>query len=158
MNTLEPIPALEEIAHFVMTTEGWGTAGQPTGAQLRSVRDAGFEKVINLAWPSSPSALPDEDLLVEELGLEYLPIPVRWEQPTRANLQQFFRALDTAGSHRLFIHCIANKRVSAFLYLYRVVRKGMPEPEAHVQMLALWTPNEVWQPFLDTILSDSTGL
>jgi hypothetical protein len=49
---------------------------------------------------------------------------------------------------RTFVHCAANKRVSAFVYLYRVLHQGVPEEQARNDMLAVWHPDEVWSRFI----------
>ena len=44
--------SLGEIYAFRQIGDKLGTAGQPTEEQLRSVREAGFEAVVNLALPT----------------------------------------------------------------------------------------------------------
>jgi hypothetical protein len=46
------------------------------------------------------------------------------------------------------VHCAANKRVSAFVYLYRVLHEGVPEEEARKDLHAIWQPDEVWSRFI----------
>ena len=45
---------------------------------------------------------------------------------------------------RTFVHCVANKRVSAFVYLYRVLHRGVPEEQTRTDMREIWQPDEVW--------------
>src|ERR1043166_2420293 len=59
-----------------------GTAGQPTTAQLATIKDAGYEVVINLATGTTPRDLPQEADVVASHGMEYLHIPVLWDHPT----------------------------------------------------------------------------
>lgn len=147
---------LRPIADFWPMSETFATAGQPTAAQFALVREAGYRTVINLAPENSTGALADEDLIVENLGMNYVPIPVRWQNPTDADLQRFFAEMDARKeSEKLFVHCIANLRVSAFLYLYRVLREGRAEPRARADLHTIWTPNETWQAFLDTYSDDT---
>lgn len=146
---------LDSVYNFLEFSHRLATAGQPTGSQFVQVRDAGFDTVINLAMPDSTGAIPDEDLLIEDLGMDYVPIPVRWEDPKPSDLHRFFAVMDERKEgEKLFVHCIANKRVSAFLYLYRVQKERVPEPEARADMHRIWTPNPVWQAFLDEQSTD----
>ncbi|MBC8137780.1 MAG: protein tyrosine phosphatase family protein [Fibrella sp.] len=148
-------PALRPLYAFLPFSEQLGTAGQPTEAQFALVRDAGFETIVNLAPSNSTGALPDEDLIVEDLGLCYVSIPVRWQDPKATDLSRFFAVMDERkGREKLFVHCIANMRVSAFMYLYRSLREGIPEPEARADMHRIWTPNPLWQTFLDSQRTD----
>jgi protein tyrosine phosphatase (PTP) superfamily phosphohydrolase (DUF442 family) len=144
---------LSDIFHFQATTETLGTAGQPTAAQFEAVKDAGYEVVINLALGNTQRDLANEPQLMSELGLDYVHIPVEFEQPTAADLDEFFEAMDANQGKKCFVHCIANARVSAFVMLYRVLRQGVPLEEARAQMLQIWPPNETWQAFIDETLA-----
>lgn len=148
-------PTLSFITGYFEASDNLVTAGQPTSEQFALVRDAGFNTVVNLAMPDSVGTLHDEDLLIESFGIEYIAIPVRWQEPTTQDLDQFFQMMDEyKDSARLFIHCIANKRVSVFLYLYRILREGWTESNARADLLAVWTPNEWWEAFIRTQLSN----
>ncbi len=143
-------PALRPVYAFLPVSETLATAGLPSAAQFPLIRDAGFDTVINLAPSSDPRAHEDEDLLVEDCGMEYVSLPVRWQNPTAENVSRFFAEMDDRKhTERIFIHCMANMRVSAFLYLYRVLREGVPEPDARAFMHTIWMPNASWRTFLD---------
>ena len=118
-----------------------------------AVAAAGFEVVMNLAWPSDPSTLPDEDLIVEGLGMEYVALPVRWGAPTLADLCAFFDAYEARSDRRVFLHCIANKRVSTFLYLHRILRQNWPEPAARREMHRIWEPQGPWKELVTAALA-----
>ena len=134
--------------------ESIGTSGQPTEAQLGAIADAGFKTVINLALHDDPRySLPDEAKTVRSLGLNYVHIPVQFATPTEQDLQAFFAAMDAHGGEKVWIHCAANMRVSAFLGLYRVTRQGWPEDKAFELMRGLWEPNEVWTAFIAKMLA-----
>jgi hypothetical protein len=57
-------------------------------------------------------------------------------------------ALDMHADQKVFIHCMANYRVSAFVFLYRVLRLGVPQAEAETQLHQIWQPNETWANFI----------
>ena len=153
MNASQP-PAdpLDDILNYLPLTPLLATAGQPTEAQLRAVQQAGYEVVINLATPTSPNALPDEAGLVAELGMTYVPIPVLWDKPTLDDLGAFFSALDTYAGRRVFVHCVLNWRVSTFMYLYRVIRLGVPHETAVWDMVSIWEPDEIWSQLIADVL------
>ena len=142
------------ITNYVRLSEQVGTAGQPTREQLAAVARAGYEVVVNLATLDSEEAVPDEQDVVEALGLEYVHIPVVWERPTRADLDEFFQAMERYKDRKVFVHCIANARVSAFMALYRVLRLGWPLEMALADVHRLWVPNETWQGFMDGALRE----
>lgn len=140
---------LESIYNFLPLSDRIATAGQPTIEQYPAIAAAGYEVVINLALTDSDNALVAEDSLARALGLEYIHIPVVWDAPTLANFQEFAIEIDTRIAQKIFVHCAANKRVSAFMYLYRLCA-GVAETTAKQDLAKIWTPNRVWQDFIDT--------
>ena len=134
------------------------TSGQPSVNQLSAIADAGFEVIINLALHDDPRySLPDEPGAVTGLGLSYVHIPVQFAAPQITDLHAFFNAMDAHVDKKLWIHCAANIRVSAFLGLYRVIRLGWKPDPAFELMHGLWQPDAVWSAFIDTALASRQG-
>jgi protein tyrosine phosphatase (PTP) superfamily phosphohydrolase (DUF442 family) len=126
------------------------TGGSPTLPDLADLRAQGVEVVINLALATSPDAIPDEAAEVAKLGMQYIHIPVIWETPTLENLQDFFAAYERCAERITFIHCVKNMRVSAFVYLYRVLRQSADPQEAYYDMAQIWEPEGTWATFIET--------
>jgi protein tyrosine phosphatase (PTP) superfamily phosphohydrolase (DUF442 family) len=143
---------LQDIINFRRLGSDLITGGQPTEAQLALAAAAGAEVVINLGRLDPAYALPDERGTVAALGLIYEHIPVVWAEPTAADLDAFFAAMARHAGRRLFIHCAANYRASAFNLLYRVLRLGWRIEDALPDMRAIWDPAEYpqWQGFIET--------
>ena len=145
--------ALSGIYNYRAVDESLCTSGQPTAAQLATIAAAGFATIINLALYDDPRySLPDEPGVVKSLGLAYVHIPVQFAAPTEADLLAFFAAMDAQSGERLWVHCAANMRVSAFLGLYRVIKLGWEVEPAFELMRGLWQPNEVWSSFIAAAL------
>jgi protein tyrosine phosphatase (PTP) superfamily phosphohydrolase (DUF442 family) len=144
---------LANIYNMLSLADNLGTSGQPTSTQLAAIKEAGYEVVINLATGTTPRDLPHEADVVAAQGMEYIHIPVIWDNPTEADLARFFEAMDATKDKKRFVHCIANMRVSAFMFLYRVLRQGMPLEEARATMRQIWEPNAIWQKFIDAALA-----
>jgi protein tyrosine phosphatase (PTP) superfamily phosphohydrolase (DUF442 family)/ribosomal protein S27AE len=149
---------LGRIRNFQLIDEHLLTGGQPTAEELHSLQECGVKTVINLALATSDHALADERTVVESLGMQYVHIPVQWEAPTAADFDAFCKAMDAARAEdrTVFVHCVANKRVSVFVYLYRVLRLGVPRETAEVDLRKLWTPEGVWASFVADTLSGMT--
>jgi protein tyrosine phosphatase (PTP) superfamily phosphohydrolase (DUF442 family) len=139
---------LSEIYSFRAIGERLGTAGQPTESQFHAIREAGFEAVINLALPTSDKALPNEGSIVTGLGMSYVHIPVDFKAPTSQDFQAFSRVMEAFKGRSLFVHCAANMRVSAFIFLYRVLHRQVPVSEAERDLHAVWEPDDVWSRFI----------
>jgi len=139
---------LADIFNYLELGSGLGTAGQPEPSQFAEIKAAGYEIIINLVPPVSPDFLPDEEALVKGLGLEYVHIPVIWTAPTLQDLDRFFATVRANKDRKVFIHCVMNFRVSAFMFLYRVLQEHVPEEIARQPMSEIWEPNQIWQDFI----------
>jgi len=144
--------ALQGIYNYRRLTDLIATAGQPSEEELASVAHAGFEVVVNLALHDAEYSLPDERRTVESLGMRYIHIPVVWERPLRADLEHFFEVMDGLTGKPVFVHCAANKRVSAFMALYRQLRQGWSAEAVMPDVHAIWEPDDVWRWFLEEII------
>jgi protein tyrosine phosphatase (PTP) superfamily phosphohydrolase (DUF442 family) len=145
------VEKLADIYNFVRLSDRIATSGQPTVAQYPAIAEAGYQTVINLALKTSDNALPDEAAIATKLGLEYIHIPVLWEAPTLENFQEFTVTMNAREGKKIFVHCAANKRVSAFMYLYHLLDERCDAEIANAELTKIWQPNEIWQDFIDTI-------
>ncbi len=141
---------IEDIYNFVKLSDRIATAGQPTEMQYPAIANAGYQVVINLALKESANALTDEDKIAANLGLEYIHIPVFWDAPTLENVQEFITVMNANKDQKIFVHCAANMRVSAFMYLYRQIEDRSDEATARLDLAKIWVPNETWQTFIDS--------
>ncbi|MGL5359219.1 MAG: protein tyrosine phosphatase family protein [Shewanella sp.] len=96
------------------------SAGLPSAAQFTELKQAGVDVVINLMPDSNQGAHQDEAQLVRQAGMEYVYIPVDWQNPTLADVDAFFKAMEQHASKDVLVHCMLNYRASAFTYLYQL--------------------------------------
>ena len=143
---------MEDIYNYLKISDSIATSGQPTKEQLPAIKDSGYQTIVNLALPTSTNALPDEKQVVENLGMQYVHIPVIWENPTLEDIEQFFSVMKANAAQKTFVHCAANMRVSAFMYLYRRIHDRMSDEEAKKYLDRIWQPNETWQKFIAQVL------
>lgn len=142
------MPSIEEIRAFLWLDDRVATSGMPRPEHFASMRTAGFDVVINLAMPNSDNAIAEEGKLVSEQGMTYVHIPVNFEQPTTDDFEKFRRVMDVFEDRKVFVHCAANMRVSAFMYLYRVKKNPNCAAEAARDMHRIWRPDGVWKDFI----------
>ncbi len=143
---------IEDIYNFLKLSDSIATAGQPTAAQFLAIKDSGYQLVVNLALPESLNALLNEQAIVEAQGIEYVHIPVIWDNPTLEDIKNFFTVMETNADKNVFVHCAANMRVSAFMYLYRLIHEQISEKEAKTDLHQIWVPNENWQKFIAQVI------
>jgi protein tyrosine phosphatase (PTP) superfamily phosphohydrolase (DUF442 family) len=148
-----PSNSMENIYNFLQISDSIATSGQPTIDQFTTIKEAGYQIVVNLALPESPNALVNEKQIVEVQNMQYVNIPVIWENPTIENIIEFFHVLETNHDKKIFVHCAANKRVSAFIYLYRLIHQSISEEKARNDLHKLWVPNEIWEKFIQQVIA-----
>jgi len=152
-------PAALTAIHNYRPIDGhMATSGQPNEDQLAAIAAEGYEVVINLALHDDPRySLRDEAAAVQALGLDYVHIPVQFDSPTVQDLQAFFEAMERHAQRRVWVHCAANMRVTAFLGLFRALRQGYSEERAFEPMHSVWKPNAVWSTFIAAQLARAQG-
>ena len=144
---------LRAIYNYRRISDRLATSGMPTEPQLAEIARAGFEVVLNLDQLDSDYALPDERHSVEALGMSYRQIPVVWVDPQPADLVAFRTAMAALSDRRLFVHCVANLRVSTFLALHQILDLGHDREATLRELHARWQPNPTWQRFIDRELA-----
>ena len=148
--------SVSDIYNYRQATPDLATSGQPCEEQLAAIAAAGYDVIINLALHDDPRySLRDEASSVQALGLEYIHIPVQFGAPTESDLMQFFDAVELHKDRRVWIHCAANIRVTAFLGLYRCIRESWSEDRAFALLREIWEPNEVWSNFIASQLANA---
>ena len=147
------LESVNDIFNFIQLDDRVATSGQPTEAQFSLVKEAGYTTVINLAPKSHENALGNEDEILERMGIRYIHLPVIFTNPTREDFDRFVDALESCDDDRIWVHCAANMRVSAFFFKYRTERLGWSSDEAETDLYRIWEPGKVmsvWQEFIDT--------
>ncbi len=141
---------LSDIKNFVQLTDDVGTSGQPKRDQFHLIAQHGYAAVVNLALPTSEHAIADEGSVVTGLGMSYVHIPVEFTQPTIEDLRTFCGAMQALQGNRVWVHCVVNARVSAFMYLYLKHVRGVDDAAARSPVLDRWQPKmePVWAEFI----------
>ncbi len=118
------------------------TGGQPTEAQLTSLREEGIRTVIDLRPPSEQD-LEAESAAVRKLGLRFVSIPVSGADPKVEQADAFLAATADPGVFPLFVHCASGNRVGAFWMIRRVLVDGWTEEKAEeeARRIGLKSPN-----------------
>ncbi len=138
-----------KIINYRKITDHIHTSGQPKPEEFAQIKALGVETVINLAMPDSKGALADEGRLVSENGMNYVHIPVVWEDPKDEQFALFSSLMDLHSEKGVHIHCALNWRVSSFVFMYRTKVLGHDRDQARQAMEEIWQPNETWTDFMD---------
>jgi len=150
---ISAMSTLNRIRNFLRIDDRLATSGMPQPDDFAALRQAGFDVVMNLALPTSHHALPNEGELVSAQGMTYVHIPVKFDAPQPADFEQFTRVMDACAGQKVFVHCAANMRVSAFVFLHRL-RHGADRATAESDLKKLWQPDGVWRDFVNERLGE----
>ena len=142
-----------DINHFRRLSADITTSGQPSEEQLKGIAALGVTHVINLGMHDHERALPDEAASTSALGMNYIHIPVEFDAPTGEHFQRFCDEMAKLEGKTIHVHCIANLRVTAFLYRYQRDVLGKSEAEARALMDTVWRPGGVWAEFIGDVAS-----
>lgn len=145
---------LADIRNFIQYSPTFASAGQPTEDQYTQLRDAGFQRVIYIAFTDNANAVPGADSIVKGLGMDYLHIPVDWNAPQPRDFHAFADAMLREPERPTLLHCQVNARATAFSFLYRVIHQNVSVAEAKQDMNRVWQPNETWRDFIFTVLEE----
>ena len=107
---------LGEISNYRQYSPQFSSSGQPSASQLEAVEQDGFRRVIYLAFSDDHTAIDKEDRVVKELGMDYVHIPVDFENPTIEDFEDFSAVMNRDGNTRTLLHCQINWRASTFSF------------------------------------------
>jgi len=146
---------LSNIKNYREYSPQFASAGQPTRDQLGELKEAGFERIVYIAFANSKGAMSDEDQVVKELGMDYAQVPVIWDAPSKADFEAFAAVMQSAPEKKTLLHCQANYRATVFAFLYRVLYRDVPLVEAKADMNTVWKPDGVWRDLIFEVLEDN---
>ena len=139
---------MAEIYNFVKVSDALSTSGIIPAERFQHLADESFEVVVNLLPDGSEHAVLGEGDIIEGLGIEYVHIPVDFAKPNSEDFARFARAMEAARGRKVWAHCAANYRVSAFVSVYGQLYLGWSAEEGQALVDQLWQPNDVWHAFI----------
>ena len=143
-------PEIDRIYNYRKIPNLIETSGQPSKQELKLIAKNGYEVVINLA-PTSiiEGSVINEAEILENEKVKYIHIPVDFLKPNEMNFKKFVSNLEDNKNKKIWVHCAANIRVSAFVYKYRKDVLKLPHEQIIGDMESIWTPNKIWNSFLE---------
>ena len=148
-------PSLEKIVNFRQYSENFASSGQPSAEQFAAIAEQGFERIVYIAFTNNENALPDADQVVKGLGMEYMHVPVTFDNPLPDDFYAFSDSMQRNTDKKTLLHCQVNARATAFSFLYRVIHEDVSISEAKADMNTVWQPNEVWRDFIFEVLAQN---
>ncbi len=142
---LEHLPAFLEVSPRLLT------AAQPAPADFALMAQAGVEVVINLAPPGAHNYDYHEAQRVLESGMLYAHLPIVFSRPLVADYASFAALMSAHRERVVMVHCAANVRVSALVYLYKTLVENEDESIARARLLQIREPDATWSRFMEEV-------
>lgn len=141
----------QDITNYLVVNDMLSLGGQPSEEQLRALAREGFQVVINLATINPRYSLADEGASARDLKMTYYHIPVEWGNPTEDDFESFEKVFKQFSGEKIFLHCAANFRASAFYTLYAQKHLGWSEAQANALMKPIWEGSNypIWDSFIE---------
>jgi len=141
---------LKKIFNYYKVPDLFETSGQPNNKQLISIANGGYEAVINLAPNTTiEGRIINEEAILKSNNITYIHIPVDFNNPLDEDFNKFVAALEENKHKKIWVHCAANMRVSAFVFKYRRDVLGLSQKNIERDLKAIWIPNKAWSFFLE---------
>ena len=141
---------LKKVFNYYQVPGLFETSGQPNNKQLISIANGGYEVVINLAPNTTiEGRVINEKDILKYNNITYIHIPVDFNNPLNEDFNKFVAALEQNKHKKIWVHCAANMRVSAFVFKYRRDVLGLSPKNIEEDLEAIWVPNKTWSSFLE---------
>ena len=141
---------IKKIFNYYKVPDLFETSGQPNNKQLISIANGGYEAVINLAPNTTiEGRIINEEGILKSNNITYIHIPVDFNNPLDEDFNKFVAALEQNKHKKIWVHCAANMRVSAFVFKYRRDVLGLSQKNIERDLKAIWIPNKTWGSFLE---------
>ncbi len=144
----------DKIDNYIEYSKIFSSSGQPDKEQLKILSKNNFKQIIYLAFTDQSTSLDNEDRIVKSLGMDYVHIPVDFDNPKITDFNRFAAIMNSQPEKKTLLHCQINLRASTFSFLYRVIHKNIPMKTAKDDLDKIWEPNPVWFKFIKSVLAN----
>jgi protein tyrosine phosphatase (PTP) superfamily phosphohydrolase (DUF442 family) len=143
------VPKLSRVINHVQVDARIATSGALSEQAIADIAEAQYRHVIDLLPADNRFALAGEGAIVERHGLAYRHIPIDFGAPSSTDFEKFAQAMQSAAAEKVWVHCAANFRVTAFVALYGHRHLGWTVERARDLIAEIWQPDATWRAFLD---------
>ena len=144
--TKETVPGITNYAHLETTV---ACAGAITPDSVAEIKKIGFVSIINLREATEQGANVEAEAdAAKKAGIKYFHVPFNGGQPAPAAVDQFLKAIATAGAEPAFIHCAGGNRAAAMWFVKRAVVDKWPVDKAMAEATDLGFTNQALKTFM----------
>lgn len=125
----ESLPNLQMVG-----VELW-RGGQPQSDGFIQLKGKGIKTIVNLR--EEPAAVATERAIVQELGMEFVSIPLRpFDIPEDRKIDHFLDLMKDAKQHSVFVHCLHGMdRTGLMCAVYRMSAHDWTFQDSYEEMI-----------------------
>jgi uncharacterized protein (TIGR01244 family) len=137
------------IPNYQLIRPDIATAGQPSEAALLTLKEMGFQVVIDLRAPEEGTAA--ERAVVEGAGLRYVSVPITPKEFSREDAAKVAQVLAEEGRGPVLLHCGTANRVGGVWTVIEVT-KGRPYEAAEKEGVRIGLHSEAMKAAVKRVL------
>ncbi len=111
---------------FQTVTESLAIGNEVDPAELREIAQKGYRTIVDLCTPAEGNQLNAEEM--NQLGFEYISVPVDRQNLTPATRQSFMAAINSASAP-VYTRCASGLRAGVMTLLSLADREGWTEQQ-----------------------------
>ena len=144
--------SIKKAYNFIQINELVSTSG--TIKHIELIKED-YQLIVNLLPNDSEHARDNEQQDVEGLKINYIYIPVDWNNPVMLDYHDFEAVMNKFINKKVHIHCAANYRVTAFYGIYAYKNSDWSETQLFELISSIWDIDEhpQWQKFISTLIA-----
>jgi len=135
---------METIINFHQYNSTLASGGQPCSEQIQAIKNAGYERIVNLSPASTPNYLATETELAEKMEMSYVHFPVDCSNLQDHHYSLFKNIMADSQSVKTFVHCGGNIKSSNLIHMFQVLEQKRDEKESLGELLEIQQPEEKW--------------
>ena len=117
--TKDSVPGITNYVHIETTV---ACTGAITPASVAEIKKMGYASIINLREATEQGADIDvEAAAAQKAGIRFIHIPFNGAKPSNEAVDQFLKAIGTAGTEPAFIHCASGNRAASMWLVKRAL-------------------------------------
>ncbi len=132
------------ISNFYRYSENIATGGQLTIEQIESLKQSGYEVIVNISPASTKNYLAAEPQLVESRKMNYIHFPIDCSNLNKLHYALFSSILKELKDKKIFIHCGGNIKSSNLMHMYDVLENKKDEAESLITLKKIQNPEAKW--------------
>lgn len=138
---------INSIYNFYSYSNKLAAGGQPTADQISSLKNEGYEAIVNISPVSARNFLAEEAALTEKQGFVYVHFPVDCSNLQDHHYPMFKTILNNLKDKKTFVHCGGNIKTSNLIHMYKVLELKQDESASVAELKKIQNPEAKWFPY-----------